>query len=146
MCYNELKTTKILESIRKEIETKSVSAKIRFNGGKLEVTPHKTGLLMDLKLSLERIDKSLIQREWIDVDLCIVETLPNVTTQMLEQIQYKLGQFSTVFSIGNEGRVHNIKTACSKIHEKLLLPGQDFSMDRMLGDRTEAKGPAAKLL
>jgi len=87
-----------------------------------------------------RIDNFLVNMVWDKVELYYEEILPDITTQMVERITYKLGEFETSFNPANEPRVHNIKTACSKINQKLLLAGEEFSMDMALGDRTERNG------
>lgn len=140
MCYNIEKTVTLLESIRKETYIDPQNAEIKINNGKIEIKPHTPGLLVDVDKSLKTIDNFLINREWNDVEIYIVEVLPDVTTQRVEYITYKLGEFETAFNPDNESRVHNIKTACNKINQKLLLPDEEFSMDRTLGERTEQNG------
>ena len=66
--------------------------------------------------------------------------MPDITTEMVKDISFKLGEYYTEFNPENESRSHNIRTACAKISQKLLLPGQVFSMDKMLGERTEKNG------
>jgi vancomycin resistance protein YoaR len=69
-----------------------------------------------------------------------LEITPDVTTEMVENITYKLAEFSTAFNPNNEARTHNIRNACKKIDQSLLLPQQEFSMDKALGDRTVQNG------
>lgn len=140
MCYNIEKTTGILENIRIKTYKEPQNAQINIVNGKVEIRPHVAGFSVDVKKSLIRIDNFLINRVWEDVELCYEEILPKVTTQMVEDITYKLGEFATVFNPENEARVHNIKTACNKINQTLLLPEEEFSMDKTLGDRTEQNG------
>ncbi|AGC68329.1 VanW family protein [Thermoclostridium stercorarium subsp. stercorarium DSM 8532] len=140
MYYNAEKVLKILDGIHKETYTEPQNAKINIFNGKVDLLPHKTGFSININESLKRIDNSLTNRVWEDVELCFEETLPSITTEMVENITYKLGEFETVFNPGNEARAHNIITACSKINQKLLLPGEEFSLDKALGDRTEKNG------
>lgn len=140
MCYNQEKTVKILDSIRQDTEKKPRNANITIKSGKIKVTPHQTGLMMDMALSMTRVEKSLLGRTLEDTAMCIVEIVPDITEEMLGGITYKLGEFRTAFNTDNEGRAHNIKTACAKIDQKVLLPAQIFSMDKTLGSRTEKNG------
>lgn len=140
MCYNSGKTLKILENIRKETFKEPQNAQISIFNGKVEIKPHVAGFAIDVEKSLKRIENFLIDRVWEDVKLYYEEILPRVTMQMVENINFKLGEFATVFNPENDSRVHNIKTACNKINQKLLLPGEEFSMDKTLGDRTEQNG------
>lgn len=140
MCYDKEKTVKILESIRQDTDQKPINASIKVKSGRINITPHQMGYMMDVALSVSRVEESLLQRTLHDVELCVVELTPDIPTQMLDQISTRLAGFQTTFNTANEGRVHNIKTACSKIDQKVLLPGEVFSMDKMLGDRTEKNG------
>ena len=140
MCYDKDKIIRILDSIRQDIERKPKNASVSVKSGNIKVTPHQTGYIMDMKLSLERVEESLLKRTLQDVQLCVIDLTPDITEQMLDKITTRLAQFQTTFSTTNEGRVHNIKTACGKIDQQLLLPGEVFSMDRALGDRTEKNG------
>lgn len=140
ICYDKDKTIEILHSIRQDTDRRPVNASISVKSGRINVTPHKTGYMMDVDLSLARVEESLVERTLNDVELCVTELTPDISTRMLDQINTRLAVFQTTFSTANEGRVHNIKTACSKIDQKVLLPGEVFSMDRELGDRTEKNG------
>jgi vancomycin resistance protein YoaR len=140
MCYNDEKIVLILDSIRQDVEKKSKNASIKLINGKFEITQHQTGIMMDMKLSHERVQKSLISRALEDVQLCLVEIIPDITTDMVDKITYKRAQFVTYFNEANEGRAHNIRTACKKIDQQLIVPGQVFSMDKALGERTEKNG------
>ena len=92
-------------------------------GGKIQLTPHQTGMIMDIE-NLEIVEESLLGRTYEDVALSVLETVPDITIQMIDKITTRLGTFSTSFSIVNENRVHNIKTACSKMISGLILPGR----------------------
>ena len=140
ICYNKEKTGNILDSIIKGIETEPKNADIKIKKGKIEITPHRNGLLADRELTLYKIYRSLESGTLDDVVISVASARPDITTEMVKDITFRLGEFETAFNPENESRSHNIKTACEKINQKLLLPGQVFSMDKMLGERTEENG------
>ncbi|HZK28527.1 MAG TPA: VanW family protein, partial [Thermoclostridium sp.] len=140
MCYNIEKVTSIIQRISNEASIKEKNAKITINDGLIELNPHINGYALDVDLCINRIENALVNRQWNDIELCVVKTAPQVTSQLVENIGYKLGGFETTFNINNEARVHNIKNACNRINQSLLLPQQEFSMDKALGDRTEKNG------
>lgn len=140
ICYNKEKTGNILDSIIKDIEIKPKDAGIRIEKGKIKISPHENGLLADRELTLYKINKSLENRTLDDVVISVESVMPDITTEMVKDISFKLGEYYTAFNPENESRSHNIRTACAKISQKLLLPGQVFSMDKMLGERTEKNG------
>jgi len=140
MCYNKEKLAEIIRSISIDTDKKPKNADIKVSDGKFKITPHQSGFLLDQKLNLKRIERSLDNRIAEDIKLFVVEVLPDITTQMVDKISYKMGRFSTSFNAYNEGRAHNIKAASDKINQNLLLPGESFSMDKTLGERTEKNG------
>lgn len=51
-----------------------------------------------------------------------------------------LGQWTTEIINKDEARVHNISIAVSTLQGVHLAPGEEFSFNRLLGERTEEKG------
>ena len=51
-----------------------------------------------------------------------------------------LGQWTTEIINKDEARVHNISIAVSQLQGVRLAPGEEFSFNRLLGERTEDKG------
>lgn len=140
MCYNKEKLSEIIRSIGTDTDKKPINADIKVLNGHTKITPHQSGYLLDRRLTLKKIERSLDNRITKDIELFVVGILPDITTQMVDKILCELGAFSTYFNTQNEGRSHNIKTACNKINQKLLLPGESFSLDKVLGNRTEENG------
>ncbi|MCB0825038.1 MAG: VanW family protein [Armatimonadetes bacterium] len=58
----------------------------------------------------------------------------------LDKITTVVSQFTTSFSSGNVSRSTNIKVAAQNINGHILLPGEEFSFNDHLGQRTIAKG------
>ena len=77
-----------------------------------------------------------------DVEIPIKLTFPEVTGDYLRSLLYRdvLGTMTTYFPKSNENRISNIQLACSKIESTILYPGDVFSYNEALGERTEAAG------
>ncbi len=140
ICYNKEKTSKILDSICADIEVKPENAAIQQVDGKLMVTQHRDGLLVDRERTLIEIDSSLINRTLENVNIPMIHAIPDITTEMVDKIAYRLGSFSTLFNPDNVERSENIKTACERINNNLILPDSVFSLDAVLGERTVENG------
>ncbi len=69
-------------------------------------------------------------------------TQPNATIESLrkELLGDVLGTFSSDFSTSSNDRAHNIKLACSKVDGYVLAPGEEFSYNDVVGDRTLEAG------
>ncbi|TDF93593.1 hypothetical protein E1757_26415 [Paenibacillus piri] len=65
---------------------------------------------------------------------------PGVTVRMLQAqgIERKISEFSTVFPPNGEGRLYNIRSTASSIHDQLLKPGDVFDYAPYIA-ATEAK-------
>jgi vancomycin resistance protein YoaR len=68
-------------------------------------------------------------------------TKPKVTTEDLEKNLFKdvLGSYTTYVS-GSDVRRKNVKLAGDKCNEVILLPGEVFSYNGVVGERTKANG------
>lgn len=61
--------------------------------------------------------------------------------QMLEEImQKKLGAYTTFYNPTNEERSTNIALSAEAIHGTVVFPGEVFSFNETVGERTEEKG------
>lgn len=61
--------------------------------------------------------------------------------QMLEEImQKKLGAYTTYYNPTNEERATNIALSAEAIHGAVVFPGEIFSFNETVGERTEEKG------
>ena len=67
---------------------------------------------------------------------------PKVTTNQIgtEAFPDLLGSFSTTYSTSNSNRSTNIRLAASKINGIVIMPGETFSYNQVVGKRTAAAG------
>lgn len=69
-------------------------------------------------------------------------TKPTVTTNDIgtEAFPDKLGTFTTRYDARDTDRTTNLKLACEKLNNKVVLAGETFSYNKTLGERTIAAG------
>ena len=67
---------------------------------------------------------------------------PKVTTNMIgtEAFPNTLSTFSTTYAASNVNRTTNLKLAAKKINGTVLMPGETFSYNQVVGERTIAAG------
>lgn len=58
----------------------------------------------------------------------------------IEDISHVLGQYSTKFSVSDKDRNFNLKLAASKINGAVLKPGEEWSFNGTVGERSQATG------
>ncbi|RDW18520.1 hypothetical protein CWR48_12520 [Oceanobacillus arenosus] len=66
---------------------------------------------------------------------------PKVDSGLLGEISVKrLGTYTTFFRKSNVERTHNIALAAEAINNYVLFPGETFSFNRIVGERTRERG------
>jgi vancomycin resistance protein YoaR len=66
--------------------------------------------------------------------------LPSVTAVSLSGRDVLLGRYRTAFNSGVSGRTRNIHVAAAALDGQVLMPGEEFSFNKMTGERTYEKG------
>ncbi len=107
------------------------------------VLPEKPGRSFDF-LAAQAAAEALGEGETLVIPL--EEVPPAVTAEMLRALLYRdeLGSYETELS-GTETRIGNIRLAAQALDGCLLLPGEEFSFNGRIGQRTEEAGYGSAL-
>ena len=127
-----------VEKIHNEIYKEPVDA--YYTQNPFCVYPHENGL--DFNISLDEA-KAIISSEEKEEYVIPLKTLyPNVTTNMIgtEAFPDLLSTFSTKYSASNKDRTTNLILAANKINGTVIMPGETFSYNKVVGERTIAAG------
>ena len=133
---NEL-TVPDFDEIYKELHIKPVDA--YFVEGGFEVVDEIVGCSFDVEQAKTLWEKAA-PAETVTIPLEII--YPEVTRETLTSMLYrdKLGEQTTLFGGSTAERVNNIQLACSKINGTILMPGEVFSYNETVGQRTRDAG------
>lgn len=127
-----------IEKIHEEIYKTPVDA--YYTKEPFTVYPSENGL--DFNISVDEA-KSIITAEKKDEYSIPLKILyPNVTTNMIgtEAFPDLLSDFSTKYAASNRNRTTNLILAANKINGTVLMPGETFSYNKVVGARTIAAG------
>ena len=133
-----LKESEILvkiSSLAVKIDTEAIDAAM--DGTTWKVTKGKAGKKVNVDKTMDAL---LNAREGEKVDLIIEEVIPPVTSQKLLDNIVVIGDYTTRLLNRGRNRVNNIDLASEKIDYYKLSPGEEFSFNKVVGRRTEAKG------
>lgn len=136
---NEEKVKAKLEEISEEINIEMVNASLEFINGKPNVTKEKTGIILDIKESINHFKNSL-KEGLLEDDLVVVKVEPEVKSEDLKKVDTLLGSYSTKLTDSSAGRIENIKIATERTSGVLLMPGEQFSYNEHTGKRTAENG------
>lgn len=126
-----------LDAIYKDIFKFPVDASYTTNP--YVVYPSSNGL--DFAISMEEA-KAIISNQQDEYTIPLKITYPNVTTNQIgnEPFPDLLSQFSTSFTSSGYNRSNNIILSSAKLNGLVLMPGEEFSYNQAVGQRTRAAG------
>lgn len=124
-----------IDQIHEEIYKEPQNAYIQHDPFQLFV--HSNGVDFDVQAAKEQIKE--YQEEYV-IGLSITE--PEITVEKLGEEAFPdvLGSFSTNYGASASNRGINIAIAANTINGTILLPGEVFSYNQVVGDTTPAKG------
>ena len=102
------------------------------------IFPSENGV--DFKISIDEA-KQIVQNSEAECEIPLKVLYPNVTTNMIGQEAFPdlLGSFSTNY-VSNPDRTTNLRLAANKINGTVLMPGEVFSYNGIVGERTISAG------
>ena len=126
------------DAIHKELEHDPVDAYYS-DDGKFEVTDEIVGCKFDVSQA-EKLWNDADPGDEVKIPLDIV--WPEVTGDELRGRLYRdlLGTMTTKFPNSGENRRSNLELATSKIDGMIMYPGDEFSYNEVVGQRTEEAG------
>ena len=126
-----------IENIYNEIHKEATDA--RYDAGTHIVYPEETGL--DFTISLDEA-KAMLNEPKDEYTIPLKVLYPSVTTNMIgmEAFPDALSSFSTKYPASNRDRTTNLRLAANKVNGTVVLPGQTFSYNSVVGERTIAAG------
>ena len=130
-----------IEKIRNEIykEPQNASVSKDKETGKTQVNTHVNGV--DFDISIEEAKKIIAEdKEEYVIPLKII--VPDKTLSDLgeEAFPDKLSEYSTIFDPSNRNRSNNLAISAEKIDGTIIMPGETFSYNQTVGERTIAAG------
>lgn len=126
-----------IDEIYKEVYKAAVDA--HYTKEPMAVYPSSTGI--DFNISIEEA-KTMLAEPKDEYIIPLKVVYPEVTTNDLpaEAFPDLLATYTTRFSTSNYNRSTNIRLAVQKINGVVLMPGESFSYNEVVGKRTVARG------
>lgn len=129
----EIEIDIIYQEVKKEPKNAYVSEE------PFTIHPHENGI--DFAITLEEARQIVSEKkEEYEIPLKIIT--PEITTNQIgaEAFPDILSQFSTRYDASLKNRSTNLRLASDKINGTVLLPGEEFSYNKIVGERTIEAG------
>lgn len=122
-----------LNKIHEELYKEPVNA--YYTTDPYTVHPSENGV--DFKISMEEAE-NLLGQDQEEYVIPLKVTVPEITTKMIgtEAFPDLISEFSTKYSQSQKDRTTNLKLAAEKINGTVLMPGEVFSYNTVVGKRT----------
>ena len=103
------------------------------------IVPEVKGVEIDVE-SAEKLWQKAEVLQKISIPITLVD--PEITAESLEAYLFRdqLGVSRTPLAGSTANRISNIRLACSRFDGMILLPGEHFSYNTVVGERTEEAG------
>jgi vancomycin resistance protein YoaR len=141
--YDDKAVGNVIAAMEKDINKDPVEGSLEMaSRGNFKVTPDKKGYKLQSSKLKEDITSSINGDLNNDITLeAPVETLTAVKTkEKLSAVNSLIASYTTGYKTSAWGRSTNIELATKSIDKMLLMPGDTFSFNETVGERTKARG------
>ncbi|MFC5713994.1 VanW family protein [Thalassorhabdus alkalitolerans] len=105
------------------------------------IIPGKEGYKLDRKAMFGRVSQFYYSGGSTVVSAPLIPIHPKVDVELLSEIREKqIGQYITYFNRKKKERATNISLAVEAINNHVVFPGETFSFNEVVGQRTKEKG------
>ncbi len=140
--YSDALVDQFVQMQALKIDRESVDASVAdFNVETYEFTfnPSSTGLQLDTD-ALRRDVISALEAGGGDVTLSVAEQPPEISTEQISEMYGLIDYAITNANASSKSRLNNITLAMSMINGTKLAPGETFSFNGTVGQRTSGRG------
>ncbi|MFO7151768.1 MAG: VanW family protein [Bacillota bacterium] len=132
---------KTLRSISDEIDREPKNAEFKIADGNVTIEKEEDGVKVDGENLKAEILKNLWSKER-KISVPVITLKPEITQETLAKmnINEEIVSFSTKFDKSQIERTTNIKLAAEKLKNYIIPPGQVFSFNDAVGERTREHG------
>lgn len=133
-----MKLQTVTDQLNQQIHREAVDAVLNDHG---QIVPEQAGIELN-KIAFENhFYTYFYQKGPSSLEVPVRTLYPRVDSELLAQIKTRMiGHYVTYFNSRNKERSHNIFLAAEGINNQVVFPGETFSFNQRVGNRTKEKG------
>lgn len=135
---NEKHIDEFIKDLSSENNKRCIEPKVIIENDKISYKNGVNGKLIDEKDLLNKIEASIGMKD-VNIDIKYKEEKPSISINDLKQVNSKVSTYTTTYDYGG-GRGKNVELAAKKIDNIILMPGDEFSYEKAMGDITLESG------
>ncbi|MBC2727638.1 VanW family protein [Desulfosporosinus sp.] len=126
-----------LQGFSKEINRPALSATIEFVDGQLKRSEGLSGLELDIEATWLKVAQ---EHEGKQVEAVVKDVPAKPSTSDIAKVGDNLGDYTTYFNPLDVQRTNNVRLAAIALNNQLIPPGEVFSFNDVVGERTADSG------
>ncbi len=138
--YDPMALQKVIDEVSKHLDVEPVNARLKVDIEKgLVIIPGIIGKSVDYRGTFVRLPREWGEFNRIELPVILQEEYPKVNEESLKKMG-ELSSFTTWYNVGDIDRSHNLFLAASAINSSVIQPGDVFSFNQTVGERTYEAG------
>jgi len=113
-------------------------AKVDYVNGQILRTPEKVEMELDMGLAEEVVLAATLSGT--ETEIPVKKAKAKISENDLATISEVVSNYTTRYNQKNGNRSHNIQNAANRLNGTILMPGESFSFNKFLGQRTSENG------
>lgn len=131
----------LYEELSKKFNVDPIDADISVVNGQVVLSESYSGQVVDKDLLIKIVngtEPSNAVKNGIEIVTKSVD--PKISSSVLEKINGKLSSYTTTFKSSSSERATNVELSANSINGTILMPGESFSFNKIVGPRTRERG------
>lgn len=138
LIIDTMKLNGLLDEINALVSIPSIDATLDKYGNIVEEKP---GIMLNRDKFVEMFYSFFYEGSFDKINIPLETTFSRVNSELLGEISInKIGEYTTFFKESNQERTHNIMLSAVAINNHVVFPGEKFSFNEVVGERTKEKG------
>lgn len=142
LSYDEEALVAFENKVIDEVGVKPINASIEINSGSISITDEVSGKTINKEelhnTIVDNINSDPSNEVVLTFELVVEEA--KIKAEDLTRINGKISSYSTSYVNTGDGRVKNMEIAADIVNGTILMPGEEFSYNGLIGDTTPEKG------
>jgi vancomycin resistance protein YoaR len=139
---DEARLGRVLDPAIGTHEARATNARFVIEGDRVRVAPDKPGIGLDVAGAAARVAAAAYSPDRRIAEVRVGEVAADVTASELNAlgITRKVSSFTTDMGVSSSNRIWNVQLMARYIDGTIIEPGETFSFNRVVGERTVERG------
>ncbi len=138
--YDEKKLKEFEEKVVSEVNCEPKNATLTINQGNITIQNEEDGKTINEENLDKQLKEALTTNTNTVIKLELEKEQAKIKASDLSKIKGPMGTYSTGYGTSSPGRCTNIELATKSVNGTILMPGETFSFNDVVGDRSIERG------